>query len=152
MKNIFEDANFGDIFVDADGREMKFVMYNKFGARLLEGDKSTKQWLCRYNLDGTNDFGEVAIWRKGQLMTEEYLLDKGFAKVFDDLLNLENFVSPNKQITVWHNYTIRQRPYDWCVHVGNQDLDTIGSLDIAYVDEFETFIKLCGVELSTTPT
>lgn len=137
MENIFEDAKFGDIFVDADGR-------------LLEGDKSTKQWLWRYNLDGTDAFGEVKIWRKGtpkrQLMTEEYLLDKGFTKDFNDLLNEEYFVGPNNQVTVWRNYNNVPSPYDWYVIINNDD-KTRGSLDIAYVDEFETFLKLCRVEL-----
>lgn len=150
MENIFEDAKFGDIFVDADGREMKFVMFDELGGRLLEGDKSTKQWLWRYNLDGTDAFGEVKIWRKGtperQLMTEEYLLDKGFTKDFNDLLNEENFVGPNNQVTVWRNYDNVPSPYDWYVII-NKDDNTRGSLDIAYVDEFETFLKLCRVEL-----
>lgn len=150
MKNIFEGAKFGDIFVDADGREMKFVMYDELGARLLEGDKGTKQRLWRYNLDGTDAFGEIKIWHKEtperQLMTEEYLLNKGFTKVFNVLLNIDNFVSPNKQITVWNNYIVRQHPYDWYVHVSNQNMDNIGLLDFVYVDQFETFLKFCGIE------
>ena len=80
-------------------------------------------------------------------MTEEYLLNKGFTKDFDELLEVEEFFSPNKQIMVRHHDTNRLPPYNWYVHVDNQSMDTIGSLDFAYVDEFETFIKLCGVEL-----
>lgn len=79
------------------------------------------------------------------LMTEEYLLDKGFTKDFVDLLNLEYFVSPNKQISVWRNYPDTPSPYGWSALVHRDD-NTRGSLDIAYVDEFETFLKLCGVE------
>lgn len=152
MENIFEDAKFGDIFVNVDGKEMKFVMSDENRARLLEDDKVTgRQYLWTYNLDGANLSGEVEILHKAdaperQLMTEEYLLNKGFTKIFNDLLNIEDFVSPNKQIAAWRNYTIRQHPYDWYVHVGNQDLDTIGSLDFAYVDEFESFLKLCGAD------
>lgn len=153
MRNIFEDANFGDIFVDADGREMKFVMYDKLGARLLEGDKNTKQWLRRYNLDGTDAFGEVKIWRKGipkqQLMTEEYLLDKGFIKDFDETTSLTRFDSPNKKISVWFHPHRIQPPYNCYVHIVdyiNNFREIRGSLEIAYVDEFESFLKLCGVE------
>lgn len=158
MKNIFEDAKFGDIFVDADGREMRFVMSDKLEARLLEGDNGTKQWLWRYNLDGTDAFGEVAIWRKGtperqlmtnvperQLMTEEYLLGKGFTKDFNDLLNEEYFAGPNNQVTVWRNYDNVPSPYVWYAII-NKDDNTRGSMDIAYIDEFETFLKLCRVE------
>ena len=57
-----------------------------------------------------------------------------------------DFVSPNKQISVLNYYTNRPSPYDWYVHVDNQSMDTIGSLDLAYVDEFESFLKLCGVD------
>ena len=149
MKNIFEDAKFGDIFVDADGREMRFVMFDELEARLLEGDKGTKQRLWRYNLDGTDAFGEVAIWRKGtperQLMTEEYLLGKGFTKDFNDLVNEEYFAGPNNQVTVWRNYDNVPSPYVWYAII-NKDDNTRGSMDIAYIDEFETFLKLCRVE------
>ena len=153
MRNIFEDAKFGDIFVDADGREMKFVMYDELGARLLEGDKSTKQWLWRYNLDGTDAFGEVKIWRKGipkqQLMTEEYLLDKGFIKDFDETTSLTRFDSPNKKISVWFHPHRIQPPYNCYVHIVdyiNNFREIRGSLEIAYVDEFESFLKLCKVD------
>lgn len=39
MKNIFEDAKFGDVFVTTDGGEMKFVMSDENGARLLEDEQ-----------------------------------------------------------------------------------------------------------------
>lgn len=79
------------------------------------------------------------------LMTEEYLLNKGFTKDFNDLLNEESFVSLNNQVTVWRNYDNVPSPYDWYVII-NKDDNTRGSLDIAYVDEFESFLKLCGVD------
>ena len=65
MKNIFEDAKFGDIFVDVNGIEMKFVMANENAAKLLEDDKDTgRQWLWEYNLDGRSDDGDIEILRK----------------------------------------------------------------------------------------
>ena len=96
------------------------------------------------------DYGKLDILHKvtieRQLMTEKYLLDKGFIKDFNDLLNEEYFVGPNNQVTVWRNYDDVPSPYDWYVII-NKDDNTRGSLDIAYVDEFETFLKLCRVEL-----
>lgn len=79
-------------------------------------------------------------------MTEEYLLNKGFTKDIDELLEVEEFFSPNNQIMVRHHDTNRLSPYNWYVHVDNQSMDTIGSLDFAYVDQFEAFLKLCGVD------
>ena len=66
MKNIFEDAKFGDIFVDVNyGTEMKFVMADENGARLLEEDKETgRQRLWAYNLNGRNADGDIEILRK----------------------------------------------------------------------------------------
>lgn len=150
MKNIFEDAKFGDVFVTTDGGEMKFVMSDENGARLLEDDNVTgRQWLWEYNLDGTRYEDETEVLRQAtperQLMTEKYLLDKGFIKDFNDLLNEEYFVGPNNQVTVWRNYDNVPSPYDWYVII-NKDDKTRGSLDIAHVDEFETFLKLCGVD------
>lgn len=66
MKNIFEDAKFGDIFVDVNnGTEMKFVMADENGARLLEEDKETgRQRLWKYSLNGRNADGDIEILRK----------------------------------------------------------------------------------------
>lgn len=151
MENIFEDAKFGDVFIAIDGKEVKFIMADNHKAVLLEEDSITgRQWVWECNLDGTDAFGEVKILHQAtserQLMTEKYLLDKGFIKDFNDLLNEEYFVGLNNQVTVWRNYDNVPSPYDWYVII-NKDDKTRGSLDIAYVDEFETFLKLCRVEL-----
>ena len=151
MKNIFEDAKFGDIFIAIDGKEVKFIMADNHKAVLLEEDSITgRQWVWECNLDGTADYGEVEILHQAtserQLMTEEYLLGKGFTKDFNDLLNEEYFAGPNNQVTVWRNYDNVPSPYVWYAII-NKDDNTRGSLDIAYVDEFETFLKLCRVEL-----
>jgi len=60
-------------------------------------------------------------------------------------LNEEYFVGPNNQVTVWRNYDNVPSPYDWYAII-NKDDNTRGSMDIAYIDEFETFLKLCRVD------
>ena len=81
------------------------------------------------------------------LMTEEYLLNKGFLKEVDNELALEGFVSPNNRIIVGSHHPLKTFPYDWYVIVKKRDMnDDIGTLDFAYVDQFETFLKLCGVD------
>lgn len=150
MKNIFEDAKFGDVFIAIDGKEVKFIMAGNHKAVLLEEDSITgRQWVRECNLDGTADYGEVEILHQAtperQLMTEEYLLGKGFTKDFNDLLNEEYFVGSNNQVTVWRNYDNVPSPYDWYAII-NKDDNTRGAMDIAYVDEFETFLKLCRVD------
>ena len=112
MKNIFEDAKFGDIFVDVFGCKLKFIASDENEAKLLENNNTTgRQYIWSYNLDGTTFDGDVGVLYKEtserQLMSEEYLLTKGFIKKFDDILNIERFVSLNKRITVWNNYTVR---------------------------------------------
>lgn len=145
--NIFEDAKFGDVFVTTDGGEMKFVMSDENGARLLEDDKGTKQWLWRYNLDGTNTYGEIEVFHKAtpKPMSEEYLLDKGYLKF--QHMGIIEYASPNSRIIIRHGFGVTNRPScDWHVHVDNNSFDSIGTLDFAYVDEFETFLKLCGTD------
>lgn len=57
------------------------------------------------------------------------------------------YVSPNNQIIVQHGARVSNRPScSWYVHVSNVYTDTIGTLDFEYIDEFETFLKLCGVD------
>ena len=80
-------------------------------------------------------------------MNEEYLLDRGFLKEVDEELALAGFVTPNERIIVGSHRPYKTFPYDWFVIVKNQSMnDNIGSLDFAYVDQFETFLKLCGVD------
>lgn len=149
MKNIFEDAKFGDVFIGPDGEEFKFIMSDENKAVVSE---ERRKCVWCYNLDGTSYEGKTKVLHKAdaperQLMTEEYLLGKGFTKEFDDLLNCEYFASPNEQITMWRNdHTNVPSPYEWFALINKGD-NTRASMDIAYVDEFETFIKLCGVEL-----
>ena len=83
------------------------------------------------------------------LMTEEYLLDKGFIKDFDETTSLTRFDSPNKKISVWFHPHRIQPPYNCYVHIVdyiNNFREIRGSLEIAYVDEFESFLKLCKVD------
>lgn len=79
-------------------------------------------------------------------MTEEYLLSKGFQKEIDEELGLEGFVTPDERIIVGSQHPYKILPYDWNVIVKNWDMNDIGSLDFAYVDQFEAFLKLCGVD------
>lgn len=81
------------------------------------------------------------------LMTEEYLLDKGFTSCQYTKMGYTEYVSPNNQIIVQHGARVSNRPScSWHVHVSNVYTDTIGTLDFEYLDEFETFLKLCGVD------
>lgn len=80
-------------------------------------------------------------------MTEKYLLDKGFTSCQYTKMGYTEHVSPNKQIIVQHGARVSNRPScSWYVHVSNVYTDTIGTLDFEYIDEFETFLKLCGVD------
>lgn len=150
--NIFKDAKFGDIFIDIYGHELKFIMSNESEARLLEENNTTgRQYVWSYDLDGTNFEGKVEILHKATQvpMTEEYLLDKGFIKDFDETTSLTRFDSPNKKISVWFHPPRIQSPYNCYVHIVdyvNNFREIRGSLEIAYVDEFEAFLKLCGVD------
>lgn len=79
-------------------------------------------------------------------MTKEYLLDNGFVESKDTTrIFVAELVSSNKQIIVRQGCT-NKLLCNWYVHVDNQSMDTIGSLDFEYVDEFESFLKLCGVD------
>lgn len=82
-------------------------------------------------------------------MTKEYLIDKGFSAYKDTVRNFTaNYVSSGKLISV--QYGASNRPScNWHVHIDNNSFasDSIGSLDFEYVDEFESFLKLCEIEL-----
>lgn len=57
------------------------------------------------------------------------------------------YVSPNSQIIVHHGAKVANKlSCSWHVHVSNVYTDPIGTLDFEYLEEFETFLKLCGVD------
>ena len=148
MKNIFENAKFGDVFIAMDGKEVKFIMADNHKAVLLEEDSITgRQRMLKCNLDGTVDYGEVEILHKAapKPMTEEYLLNKGYSKYL--YTSTIEYISSNSQIMVRHGHGVTNSPScNWHVHVDNHSFDSIGSLDFEYIEEFESFLKLCGVE------
>lgn len=81
------------------------------------------------------------------LMTEEYLLDKGFTSYKFASMGYTEYVSPNSQIIVHHGAKVANKlSCSWHVHVSNVYTDPIGTLDFEYLEEFETFLKLCGVD------
>lgn len=157
MKNIFKDAKFGDIFITPEEEKMKFIMSDNHKAVLLEENNITgRQWIWECNLDGTTDYGEIAISHKATPtpMNEEYLLSKGFLKGSDDdsdddfdySFDSETFISSNRQIMVQRYQVAKAFPYGWFMLVKNRDMEDIGSLDFIYVEQFESFLKLCGIE------
>ena len=80
-------------------------------------------------------------------MTEEYLLSLGYTKSeyeLDEETKFICFQSPSKRIEVRCDCTNYPEPYIWWAHVDDQNFQTIGSLDFAYVNEFNDFLKLCG--------
>lgn len=77
-------------------------------------------------------------------MTGEYLLGKGFTKQFDETTALTCFYSPNKKISVWLQTPKSSSSYCY-VYVVDSNNSFRGSLEFTYVNEFEEFLKLCGV-------
>lgn len=69
-----------------------------------------------------------------------YILDD------DDAVQMH---SKDHRINVANFESNSQSPYDWIIHVDNADFETIGTLDCAYVEEFEAFLKLCRYTLNT---
>lgn len=119
-----------------------------------DNNANGRQWLREYNSDGTNAYGEVEILHKATPMNEEYLLSKGFLKDsdvdsdddFDYSFDSETFISSNRQIMVQRYQVAKAFPYGWFMLVKNRDMEDIGSLDFIYIEQFESFLKLCGVE------
>lgn len=77
-------------------------------------------------------------------MTGKYLLDKGFTKQFDETTALTYFYSPDKKISVWLQSPKSSSSY-CSVYVVDSNNSFRGSLEFTYVNEFEEFLKLCGI-------
>lgn len=84
--------------------------------------------------NGTNS--HVAI-------TEEILLKNGYEKDDFEMKNkkIEFFVSKDGHV-VFRNDCMNTNNL-WLIHVDNEAFETIGSCELTYVDEVNTFLKLC---------
>ena len=164
MKDIFKDAKFGNRFTCVEnGREDDCVFLEKmdFGDNCPSRYKLARKIDVKYEDGGEKSFtSEIIADKDGNVyegcyikrvqpvpMTEEYLLSLGYTKSeyeLDEETKFICFQSPSKRIEVRCDCTNYPEPYIWWAHVDDQNFQTIGSLDFAYVNEFNDFLKLCG--------
>lgn len=80
---------------------------------------------------------------KPELITEEWLESNGYHH--EKLLKeFDRWISEDRRIEITKNSNMVGR--DWCVHVDNQDFQSIGCLDVQEVWQLEEFLKLTGIK------
>lgn len=76
-----------------------------------------------------------------------YLFNKGFIEDQNTAIAfVAKYVSSNKQHIIVKCGVSNRSLCNWNVSVYDQYMNIIGSLDFKYVDEFESFLKLCNVD------
>ena len=79
-------------------------------------------------------------------LTEEFFEKNGIEKVDYDLLK-PNLVFESKDQRIRITDITNSGDGYWCVHVHNEDYETIGSCDVKYVHQFQQLLRLCGYEM-----
>ena len=97
-------------------------------------------YACEKNISGDND-----VYLPIPLTVE--ILEKNGFEMADDTYTRPTvfYFSKDRRVQV-SNLTNSGDGY-WCVHVDNEDFETIGSCDVKYVHEMQNLLRLCKYEL-----
>ena len=79
-------------------------------------------------------------------LTVEILEKNGFEMADDTYTRPTVFYFSKDRRVQFSNLTNSGDGY-WCVHVDNEDFETIGSCDVQYVHLMQNFLRLCKYEL-----
>ena len=76
------------------------------------------------------------------------ILEKNWFEMADDTYTRPTvfYFSKDRRVQVC-NLTNSGDGY-WCVHVDNEDFETIGSCDVQYVHEMQNLLRLCHYEMN----
>ena len=99
--------------------------------------------------DGHLPDGGIIRKPKLKLMSEEYLLDMGYAKhELGDFgkygYSVVQYTSPDEVITVSRVFPERPSGKNWTVEIIDNYGSCIGHMDFICINEFDNFLKLCG--------
>ena len=76
-------------------------------------------------------------------ITDDNLVKMGFEKSLDPLLEqLDRWYSEDRRVEIRSEY-FTNTDAKWSIHVDNEDMDSIGSCEITYIQEMQQFFRLC---------
>lgn len=77
-------------------------------------------------------------------LTEEILLSNGYHK--ENAGDVETFLSDDGRILVSNDTNYRNTHNKWWVHIDNEDMDSIGGLEISYVHQFQNLLRSAEIK------
>lgn len=139
MNMKIEELEIGDMVTCKDGKTL-------FVESL---DKSGSVYCMFYDHDGDVKLRFHCTIHVDQLcpveLTEEFLEHNGITRhKHHHIKYLDVWESGDGRISVTHLSNTKNR--DWCIHIGNEDFVTIGSVDIQYVHELQHILRLLKIE------
>lgn len=82
-------------------------------------------------------------------ITDDILMKLGFEKSMDAFLppglpidKIEKWNSEDRRVEIRNEYWTNT-DNKWIIHVDNEDMDSIGSCEITYIQEMQQFFRLC---------
>ena len=76
-------------------------------------------------------------------ITSDNLVKMGFEKCLDPLFEqLDRWYSEDRRVEIRSEYWTNTNN-KWNIHVDNEDMDSIGSCEITYIQEMQQFFRLC---------
>ena len=74
-------------------------------------------------------------------LTEEILLNNGFTKCFDDVVEFDFYEDSHNNITMCNNSFMLNTNNKWNIHIDNRDMDSIMTCELTYVHELQRILK-----------
>ena len=74
-------------------------------------------------------------------LTEEILLNNGFTKCFDDVVEFDFYEDSHNNITMCNNSYMLNTKNKWHIHIDNRDMDSIMTCELTYVHELQRILK-----------
>lgn len=105
-------------------------------------DKKENSFPTQFKLEEIKEIKRFGLNRFDYIeLTEEILLNNGFTKCFDDVLEIDFYEDPHNNITICNNSLMLNTKNKWNIHIYNHDKDTIMTCELNYVHELQRILK-----------
>lgn len=96
--------------------------------------KITHEWLLEHGYVVNQDMEER--WLNDPIISESWKEEKSWCKE-----PIHFYYNEDRRVNIQHRWTNRYGEA-YMIHVDNQDYDSVGYLEVLYVDELEKFIEV----------
>lgn len=105
-------------------------------------DKKENQFPIQFKLENIEEIKRFGLERFEYIeLTEEILLNNGFIKSFDGILECDFYDDIQNNISMCNNSSMLNSENKWYIRIDNCDKDSIMMCELTYVHELQRILK-----------